>query len=363
MFDFIFSTGMAYQQAGMLIGTLFCLGLGGVMLGYSVYWHVHKLRVSGTIIGVISEGGMYAPVYRYTGPDGQTYEAKSDTSSSVVGGKETGRVVPLLISPHNPTRVRQANDYLSEALMVTGGLLLIGAAFWLGYSALTAYPVTPMTFVMVFAIVIYLGMRGRRVFVPKGQRPSLAEWRKQRGLGPDAKLDLAQVKRIEDVVSMPEVRQAQQARQQQSRKAAPIVALFAIILTGVGVWQAGKVARLEANGLRAPGQVVRLKGESGSGNNSYSYYPIVKFQPADGRPVEFKDSVGSNPASYRVGDKVTVLYLADHPQQDAIIDRGWWWNWMIPGLIFLFAAILIGLLFAILRPGRTQDRGTLLAVH
>jgi hypothetical protein len=365
MFDFVFSAGMAYQQVGMFIGTLICFGLGGLILGYSISWHVHKQKVTGTIIGVIEQNGMYAPVYRYTTPDGQTYEAKSDTSSSMTGGKETGRTVPLLISPHNPTRVRQADDHLSEVLLDIFGLLLLGAAFWLGYTAVTSYPVTPMTFIMAIAMLIFLAMKGRRAFIPKGKRPSLAEWRKQRGLGPEAKIDLSQVKPIEGILAKPEIQQAQQAQLQQARKIAPFVALFAMILLGIGIWQSVKMAELQANGLRAQGQVVRMKEErsSGSGSSSTSYYPIVRFQPAGSRPVEFKDSVGSNPPGYRTGDKVTVLYLAGRPQQDAIIDRGFWLNRMIPGLIYLFAAVLAGVLVAMRRTGPGPDRSTLVAAH
>src|SRR5262249_33013161 len=105
---FIFRIAEAYNQIGLFFGAIICFALGSLVVGYSIYWRIHALRVSGKIIGVVSERGMYAPVYRYTLPDGQIREAKSDTSSSSVGGKETGRIVPLLILPHNPARARQA---------------------------------------------------------------------------------------------------------------------------------------------------------------------------------------------------------------------------------------------------------------
>jgi hypothetical protein len=46
---------------------------------------------------------------------------------------------------------------------------------------------------------------------------------------------------------------------------------------------------------------------------------------------------------------VTVLYLPGNPQQEAIIDRGIWWNWAIPGFIFLSAAFIVLILIGILR--------------
>src|SRR5258708_22123987 len=134
MFDVIFSGIQAYQQVGMLIGALVCLGIGGLVLGSCLYWRVHALHATGTIIGVIAKGAMYTPVYRYALPDGQTHEAESDTSTRSTSGYQTGRVVPLLISAHNPTEAREANSHLLE--FIGAGFLVPGV--WLGYTALTA---------------------------------------------------------------------------------------------------------------------------------------------------------------------------------------------------------------------------------
>ena len=356
MWDLIFGSAQAYEQVGLFIGALLCLGLGALVLGNSIAWRVHSLRATGTIIGVIAEGGMYASVYRYALPDGRAQEAKSDTSSSSIRGRETGRVVPLLISPHSPTRVREANNYSVEAILAAAGLVLVGAGLWLGHTAITAYPVTPMTWIMAVGMLIYLGFHIRRIMIPKGQRLSVAEWRKQHGLGEAASIDLARVKPIEQLVAGADMEQAALAQSRQSRKAAPIVGVFAVVLFAVGVYQSVKIARLEATGLRAQGEVVRLKGESSSSDHGgYSYYPIVRFRTEKSTRIEFKDSVGSNPPSYRVGDKVTVLYLADNPSQEAIIDRGVFWNWAIPAILFVGAVLLLCLLLAMLRTARAQS--------
>jgi len=141
MFDLIFSGIQAYNQIGFFIAAVVCLGLGGLVLGYSLYWRVHAIHASGTVIGVGASGGMYTRVYRYTLPDGQTHEAKSDTSRGWLRGSETGRVVPLLISAHNPTQAREAHSYLLEII----GIVLLVPGVWFGYTALTAFPVTPTT--------------------------------------------------------------------------------------------------------------------------------------------------------------------------------------------------------------------------
>jgi Protein of unknown function (DUF3592) len=90
-----------------------------------------------------------------------------------------------------------------------------------------------------------------------------------------------------------------------------------------------------------------LKQEHSSGSSTY--YAIVKFRTDGNQTIEFKDDVGSNPPSRRPGDTVTVLYLADDPRQEAIIDRGIWLNWAIPGIIFSVAVLLVWLMVFILR--------------
>src|SRR5262249_5823532 len=157
-------------------------------------------------------------------------EAKSTTSTSSARGRETGRVVPLLIAPHNPTRAREANNYTTEAILAVGGLLLLGVGLWFGHTAITAFPVTPMTCIMAVGLLIYLGFHIRRIMIPKGQRLSIAEWRKQHGLGEAASIDLANVKPIEQLLSSADVAQAAAAQSRQSRIAAPIVGVFAVIL-------------------------------------------------------------------------------------------------------------------------------------
>jgi hypothetical protein len=61
VFEFFISAGQAYNQVGMFIGAIVCLGLGGLILGNSLYWRIHALRASGTIIGVINRAAHTPP--------------------------------------------------------------------------------------------------------------------------------------------------------------------------------------------------------------------------------------------------------------------------------------------------------------
>src|SRR5262249_35356863 len=165
MFNFLVGSVQAYNQVGMFLGALACLGLGGLILGNAPYLRGPAPRGSGTVVGVIAEGNVYIPVYRYTLPNEQSCEAKSDTGSSLLRGKETGRTVPLLISPHQPTEARNAASHVTELI----GLAIALPGLWLGYTALTAYPVTAMTWIMRPPMLFYLADPAYRIFVP--QRP------------------------------------------------------------------------------------------------------------------------------------------------------------------------------------------------
>ncbi|MGB8432032.1 MAG: hypothetical protein WCE72_19620, partial [Pseudolabrys sp.] len=186
MFDLIFQGAQAYNQVGFFIGAVVCLGIGGLILGNSLYWRVHALRAQGTVIGVIANGGAYIPVYRYTSADGQSHVAKSDTGSGWLRGKETGRVVPLMISAHNPTQAREARSHLLDLV----GIVFVVPGVVFGYVALTAYPITLMTWIMAAGMLLYIGERGYRVLIPKGKRLSIEEWKKQHNIG-QTTLDLS----------------------------------------------------------------------------------------------------------------------------------------------------------------------------
>jgi hypothetical protein len=50
MFGFFVDGLQAYNQVGLFIGALACLGLGGLILGNSLYRRLNAPRVSGTVV-------------------------------------------------------------------------------------------------------------------------------------------------------------------------------------------------------------------------------------------------------------------------------------------------------------------------
>jgi hypothetical protein len=339
VFNFIISAIQAYNQVGIFIGAVICLGIGGLLLGSSLYWRVHAIHAAGTIAGVLNEGAVYYPVYRYCLPDGQFHEAKSDTGSSSLRGMETGRAVRLMISAHNPGEAREAGNYLIDLI----GLVFLAPGVWLGYTAMIAYPITPITWFMGMAFLVYAGERLRSVITPKAARVSIEEWKRLHNIGGAGAIDLTKVKPMESFPA-----QTPTTRTLQNSKAAgPIVALFAVVLVVVGVYQSVRLFRFETSGARASGEVIRLIEQSSSGNSGSVYYPVVQFRTAENVTIQFKDNIGSNPPARRPGDRAAVLYLPDNPGQ-AMIDRGIF-DAFIPGPMFAGAGLLAWLMVWLMR--------------
>jgi Protein of unknown function (DUF3592) len=90
-------------------------------------------------------------------------------------------------------------------------------------------------------------------------------------------------------------------------------------------------------------------------DDSISYYPVVEFQTANGRSVEFQSSSGSNPAPYDIGESVSVLYRVGEPISARL--NGFFSLWGLPlilaimgGVFFLIGALMI--LVPLIRQGR-----------
>ncbi len=77
------------------------------------------------------------------------------------------------------------------------------------------------------------------------------------------------------------------------------------------------------------------------------YYPVVEYVSSDGKRHIVQLSEGSNPASYAVGDEVTVLYAPEHPLDARIKSfESSALMWVLPGITgILGVAFLAAVLF------------------
>ncbi len=115
-----------------------------------------------------------------------------------------------------------------------------------------------------------------------------------------------------------------------------IMAVFLLAGIGMLVLAAGlhiKTVNFLSIAKKAEGQVVELV-EKRSDKGGYSYAPRIRFKGSSGTDVFFVSSTSSNPASYSVGEVVTVLYDPKNDTQ-ANIDSFFslWGGELIAGLL------------------------------
>ncbi len=106
------------------------------------------------------------------------------------------------------------------------------------------------------------------------------------------------------------------------------------LFVGLGVSLLIYQVRFSRNSSAAEGVVIELIRKSTRGG--WVYRPIVQFLPVEA-PLEekviFESSVGSRPARYRVGDRVSILYNRANPLQaqiNSLMDR-----WLFPGFLII----------------------------
>ncbi|SEP41836.1 DUF3592 domain-containing protein [Mucilaginibacter sp. OK283] len=83
-------------------------------------------------------------------------------------------------------------------------------------------------------------------------------------------------------------------------------------LTVLGIGKIIEVRKLYKTGTRAIGTVVALEeiAERPSRGDTpmIMYYPLIKYMASDNQWMTVRYDVGTNPASYREGDRVKIIY-------------------------------------------------------
>lgn len=325
MFDMLISGAAAFNQLIAFGAALLCALLGAVLVGNALYWKLRALRVQGELIGVRQQGKTYRSVYRYTGPDGHSYEGTSNQGSSSLAGRATGASVALLVMPGDLTQVEEARSHAWTLI----GIVFLATGSGLFYYAVHMWPIGPATWVVAGLLIVYAAVRIRRV-VLRSRTSSLPR--------NSATMAALPLQRSEDILAQPE-RRALDARQRTLLKRwSPLLLLLGLLSLALSYHLGRTLLVLQASGYRASGTVQSLETSSTSSNDT-TYYPQVTFIARSGAAVRFRDRVGSNPPAYRVGEAVAVLYLPQDPGS-AMIDRGIW-NWIGPGIVLLAGVVLI----------------------
>jgi hypothetical protein len=96
--------------------------------------------------------------------------------------------------------------------------------------------------------------------------------------------------------------------------------------------------------VRVQGTVTKMIERSGH-NSDTVYCPVYTFEDLKGKQHEIYSSGGSYPPSYKVGDKVKVLYQIDDPDNaeiDSFLDK-WLFTTILAGFGFIELVFGVGL--------------------
>lgn len=312
-------TRAALDQAALLLGAGCLAGGAALLAGNRLYWRLRARSVAGTVVGVRAHGRLYHAVYRYQSRTGKRAEATADVGAGASPRLATGRKVRLLAVRKYPDRVAEAGFHVLEGV----GAALFLAAVVAVAAAVTAWAVTPLTWILLAAVLMSIAYGLQRSMPALGERPFTSIVRKS---PPDGLLDTP-VRPLEEILSGPVRAERQRKQRIAGLIVTPILVLAGLAVLGLGARLARTTFLLESSGERARGTV--LFCELQRTLHGSSYYPVVQFTTPQGMAVQFRDSMGSDPPAYREGEPVQVLYFAAAPAQSATIDRGLL-NWVGP---------------------------------
>src|SRR5579871_6023856 len=330
MFAFIVQAITAWNQVLALIGAATFGAVGGLLLGNRLYWRFGAQRVHGTIIGVRETAGhMCYAMYRYAAPDGTSREAISDVGTNATAALETGRSVSLLVFAKHADKASDADNYVLD---IVGAVFSLAAGL-LGYYALTAWRTTWLTWALL-AVAILLAAKG--IHQSTAQHPATAT--PPLASRPPDDLHSLPIRPVEEILARPEMQSRLAQQRRQARIARPVLALIGVALLGAFAFLGESNLQLARFGESTAGRVVRVEAQGTSGH--VAYYPVVRFTTRDGRALEFRDAVGTNPSIYHGGESVPVQYLAGKLDAKPRIDHGIW-NWAGPLALLAFGVLLL----------------------
>lgn len=335
MTDVVFNGFNAYTQVIMLLGGLLVCGIGALFLADFVHWRMKARLYKGEIIGVrqgkSSQGhGLYYPVIEYKNETGETVRADTTGGSSLLSNKIPGRAADVLVMPNDPHTVR-LHGGMPGALF--GGVFFLPGLF-LVIQSFRAFDFSIYTVLIGAAVLGFLGYKFAKTIKPR------AEWDDVNHFKLRKKEQRRTSREAMEFLDAGQIRAQLRKNDRTALKTLPVLVLFGLLLCGFGFHLLLEQKYMSNEGVSAEGRVVEMHSEYSSdsdGGGSYVYYPVVEFKDMNDQAVIFRDRIGSNPAPYRIGETVDVLYDPANPGR-SFIDRGAW-NWL-PSLALLTAGIL-----------------------
>ncbi|GAB2561438.1 DUF3592 domain-containing protein [Spirosoma aerophilum] len=123
-----------------------------------------------------------------------------------------------------------------------------------------------------------------------------------------------------------------------------VFALVGIGLLGGSYYSWQYTQRIMKAGVEAKGVVIDTRySRDKNGRTTSAQAPVVQFVTAEGKPVTYYSQTYTTPASFDVGETVTLWYMPEKPQEDVILDG--MTTWILPAVLGGMGVIfsLIGL--------------------
>ncbi|MBR0059938.1 MAG: DUF3592 domain-containing protein [Selenomonadaceae bacterium] len=123
-----------------------------------------------------------------------------------------------------------------------------------------------------------------------------------------------------------------------------VPAILGVVLIGVGVFsyfRAGELVKVCTEKAVATVVDMREDIDTSSDEMRYMYYPIVSYE-ADGRTIEKELGSGSNTPTYRINDKIDILYNPAKVEEFIVAGENQNITWIIfggVGILLLGAGI------------------------
>ena len=300
------------------------VALGALMMLSEAKARRNAIPARGRVVGFSlkqqDSGESFHTVAEFLGTDGRRRYLESVVGSSVPMGNIDDPIT-VLLQPDDP---ESATIQSSLVYLLGGVLALLGAASCTVFFA--TFRAGWWSVAAALALTLFGAYKLRSVILESDM--TFGAWREVLNKALRARVFTENGRGQIQWAEPPRVSNALRRQQRANRFAWPVLLLGGAALLFFGHYQYGKTQRFLEQAARTTGLVIELSPSETS--DDVTYAPVVEFEQ-EGRRYRFRDSVGSNPPTHRIGDAVPVLYSPANPS-DSRIDHGIW-NRLLPVLI------------------------------
>lgn len=84
-----------------------------------------------------------------------------------------------------------------------------------------------------------------------------------------------------------------------------VILLIGFLLLGLGIWQFNVSKKFQREGIKTTATIIENLPKQGK--NGVTYTPVMKYE-VNGNFYTYTSSISSRPATYYIGEEITILY-------------------------------------------------------